>query len=48
MKLRRIAAALVIVSLGAASIAFGSMYAKMRTAGLQRKRSSATRRLPRV
>jgi len=37
MKLRRIAAALVIVSLGAASIAFGSMYAKMQDCRITEK-----------
>lgn len=37
MKLRRIAAVLVIVSLGAASIAFGSMYAKMQDCRITEK-----------
>ena len=37
MKLRRIAAALVIVSLGAASAAFGSMYAKMQDCRITEK-----------
>ena len=37
MKLRRIAAALVIVSLGAASVAFGSMYAKMQDCRITEK-----------
>lgn len=48
MKLRRIAAALVIVSLGAASFRSQRCADRWQTAESQRKRLSETRQLPRV
>ncbi len=48
MKLRRIAAALVIVSLGAASFTFAAVRGQMTDCRITEKRLSETRRLPRV